>query len=72
MGRHRGFWVDNGGNSSRDPPHASANAGHAPNLPCFQATKEPGRDLSGQHFGPWRQHDPNDSLRGFNAWSGFL
>lgn len=25
--------------------------------PCFQATKETGRDLSGQHFGLWRQHD---------------
>lgn len=40
--------------------------------PGFQATKEPGRDLSGQHFGLWRQRDPSGSpLQGFGAWSGF-
>lgn len=62
MERHRGFWVDNSRNSSPDLLHASANAGHAPNPPPgFQATKEPGRDLSGQHFGLWRQHDPSGS-----------
>lgn len=61
--RHTGASVvDNSRNSSPDPLHASANAGHAPNLPCFQATKEPGRGLSGQHFGLWRQHDSFQSL----------
>lgn len=71
MERHRGFWVDNSGNSSRDLLHASANAGHAPNLPCFQATKEPGRDLSGQHFELWRQLDQMTPPPEFDAWSGF-
>lgn len=57
MEGHRGFWADNSSNSSWDcSMQVQMQVTHRTS-PCFQATKETGRDLSGQHFGLWRQHD---------------
>ena len=57
MEEHRGFWADNGSNSSwARCMQVQMQVTHRTS-PRFQATKETGRDLSGQHFGLWRQHD---------------
>lgn len=54
---HTGFWADNSTNSSwACCMQVQMQVTHRTS-PCFQATKETGRDLSGQHSGLWRQHD---------------